>query len=126
MVGVQLGIWYCILAVWAIVAIGGAEGVVAGLMLRRYGRVRSIIVAYVEAATPGVSAVYAALALAVNLLTGRPSFRPETWLTALILAFAATAAATGCWRWPIRRSVQGAWIGVFVAILTGAWPAHRP
>ena len=35
MVGVQLGIWYCILAVWAIVAIGGAEGVVAGLMLRR-------------------------------------------------------------------------------------------
>jgi hypothetical protein len=125
MVGVQIGIWYCLLAVGSIVAIGGAEGAVAGLTLRRYGCVRSVVVAYVEAAAPGVSAVYAAVALAVNLLTGRPSFRPETWLTVLILALAATAATTGRWPWPIRRAVQAAWIGVFVAILIGAWPPHR-
>ena len=124
MVGVQIGIWYCLIAVGAIVLIGGAEGAVAGLMLRRYGRVRSIVLAYIEAATPGVAAVYSIVVLAVNLLTGRPSFRPETWFTALILASAATAAATGCWPWPIRRAVQAAWISVLLAIVIDAWPAH--
>jgi hypothetical protein len=125
MVGVQVGVWYCLLAAGSIVTLGAAEAAVAGSLLRGHGRVRPMIVGYVEVVGPAFSVLHAIVTLAVNLLEGRPSFRPWTWATLLALAAAALAAATGRWPMPIRRAIQIAWLIVLFAILTDLLPAHR-
>ena len=124
-VGVQVGIWYCLLAAGSMVAVAAVEAAVAGSLLRRHGRVRPMIVGYIELVAPAVSLLYAIITLAINLMEGRPSFRPWSWATALVLAAASVAAATGRWPLPARRLIQIALLLVLIAIFTKVWPAHR-
>jgi hypothetical protein len=123
-VGVQAGIWYSLLAVAGFVLLGASEAAVAGGLLRRHGRARAVLPRYAEVVGPGVVAVYAALALAVNLLAERGSFRPVTWGTALALAAVALTAALRRWPSWARLSLHAAWLLTLAAILSGVWAPH--
>jgi serine/threonine protein kinase len=125
-VGVQVGIWYSLLAVGAFILLGTAEAAVAGAMLRRHGRGWTMLAAYADVAGPCVVAVYAVLVLAVNLLTARSSFRPVTWGT--VLASTVVASVAAFCRWPLlgRLVLHATWLIALAAILSGFWLPHDP
>jgi hypothetical protein len=121
-VGVQLGIWFSLLAVGSFIFLATAEAVVAGSQVRRHGRGWAMLAAYADRAGPCVAACYAALVLAVNLLTARDTFRPWTWGTVLALAVAASFR----WPWLVRVCLHVAWLTAAIAIISGVWLPHDP
>jgi hypothetical protein len=123
-IGVQKGIGYSLLAVAGFILLGACEAVAAGALLRRRGRVRSILVPYAEMVGPGVVGVYAVIVLAVNLLAQRDTFRPITWGTVLALAVAALIAAARRWPAAGRLVLHAAWLLTLAAILSEVWPPH--
>jgi hypothetical protein len=125
-VGVQIGIWYSLLAVAGYLLLGAAEAAVAGSLLRRHGRAWAMLPGYAERVGPGVAAVYAAIVLTVNLLSQRDSFRPATWGTVLGLAVAALIAAIYRWPWWGRVVLQAAWLLSLAAVVSGVWLPHAP
>jgi hypothetical protein len=125
-VSVQKGIWYSLFAVSGFLLLGAAEAAVAGGLLRQYGRVGAILPAYAEVVGPCVASVYAALALAVNLMEARDSFRPATWSTVLGLAVLAMFAAIRRWPWWARLGLQAAWLTAMAMIVSGVWLPHAP
>jgi serine/threonine protein kinase len=122
MIGVQTGIWYCLAAVAAVALFGTAEATVAGMLLRRHGSVRRVLLEYTKLTGPAVVILYGTFFLAVNLFQGRSTFRPETWGTAVALSVAVLAAARGPWL--LRLALYLAWIATLVAMMTDVWPVH--
>jgi hypothetical protein len=130
---VQLGIWAGMAFALALFA-GGATGqaLAAGYLLRRRGRVRAILLPYLELTVPTLVAVLAPAGairfstVSRSLAAGAgefdlavlakrdyaalaPLFRWPVLLLLPVLAVLATAGVTRGWRWQLRLALYAGW-----------------
>jgi hypothetical protein len=122
--GIPLGIWLGLLVtLGGCVTVSLAETLAAGVLLRRRGRVRSVIGPYIELAVPGAVLVIPALTggslrLFGGWFTGHTG-QLLIWLLMVVLLVLAIAAVLRGWHWLVRGLLHLGWVGsltVFIMI----------
>jgi hypothetical protein len=123
--GVPLGIWLGMLTVLVFLAsVCVVEVLAAGMLLRRHGRVRAMIVPYLELAVPCTLAVVIGLANFFRLVGG--SVRPQGFLFFVTMTPALALTITGAlrrWPWPVRTLLHAGWVALLsgLVIATSTW-----
>jgi hypothetical protein len=108
--GLPYGIWLGMLS--ALVFMGSVLTVgtmAAGMLLRRFGQIRSMIVPYIELVIPAMLALIYANGMAFNFAIGRY----DGWAYYLVAAVLAAIAAVGAWmrfNWVIRVVLHAVWL----------------
>jgi serine/threonine protein kinase len=122
LVGLPLGIWLSMFS--AIVFMGAVclvGTLIAGRLLRRYGKVQSIIWPYWELALPATMAIVFANSMLFNISTGRWA----DWEYFLAAAVACSVAVVGVfakWHWIARALLHATWITGVCAFIAGQFP----
>jgi hypothetical protein len=130
---IQLGIWAGMAGALVLFAgVATSQALAAGYLLRRRGRVRAILLPYVELTVPNLLAVMTPLAvirfstMSQSLAAGAGEFDLAvlaqahypvlaavfTWpalLLLVVLAVLATAGVLRGWRWQLRLALYAVW-----------------
>ena len=117
--GIVLGM---VLAVGLTVPVSVALVCYAGGLLRRYGRLTTVVPLYLERAVPGtIFCGYLFLLVQRALLYHTPPQQPVCYL--LLLTWCGLAVAAAGWRWPwaIRVALQFAWLAHYAVTNYWVW-----
>jgi hypothetical protein len=116
--GIAFGIWLGVLGTMAVVGLTlVVQTLIAGFLLRQYGRVRRVILPYFELVIPA-SMLIVVVAGLIGRVSGGSPFRE--YAHAFILLGPLTlvlVAALRRWNWMLRVGLQIVWLGAIAAVV---------
>jgi hypothetical protein len=116
--GIWLGMVSALVFMGSVLALGTAA---AGMLLRRHGQIRAIIVPYIELVIPLTLALICSNGLAFNFAIGR-WIGWEYYLVPTVLLSIATVATLMRWHWLVRAVFHMAWLTSIYVFVTRPLP----